>query len=97
MTEGNISLNYTPCWVYISEKKKSAGLLQVGYCRTLPIMLTHTAEDNLLYYRQFSTLGDGLGHKLLLEDLSTDSLYLTIRSVCRGKLKEVKQNFNNLL
>ena len=81
MEDGTIPLDCRPCWVYVSEAKSGAGQLQVGYSRTLPGMLAGTGEHRLLYYRQFSTISDGLGHKLLLEELSTESLLLTIRVV----------------
>lgn len=92
MEDGIISLCCTPCWVYVSEKKNPAGQLRVGYCRTLPVMLAHTAEDSLLYYRQFSTLSDGLGHKLLLEELSSQSLYLTIQSI-NPEMRDLHDDF----
>ncbi|MDF9828900.1 hypothetical protein [Parabacteroides sp. PF5-6] len=87
-----ISLQSTPCWVYIAEKEKSAEGLQVGFCRSLPVMLERTGHDKLLYYRQFSTPTDALGHKLLLEELSGESLQLTISSI-NPEMRDLHNDF----
>ncbi|MDH6314242.1 hypothetical protein M2137_003041 [Parabacteroides sp. PFB2-10] len=82
----------SPCWVFICRGNEEEHRLQIGFSRTLPQMLAQSIGKSLLYYRQFPSLDDGLAHKLLLKNLSGDSLLQRILRT-NAQLKNLLQEF----
>lgn len=75
MIDGTNIFTYTNCWVYILREKPEAKGMEIAYALSLKDLLHHARNANLLYYRQFNQVSEAMGHKLLLENLSPDSLY----------------------
>ncbi|MDH6344301.1 hypothetical protein M2480_003188 [Parabacteroides sp. PFB2-12] len=82
----------SPCWVFIYREDEKAYRLQIGFSRGLPQMLAQSIGKTLLYYRQFPSTDDGLAHKLLLENLSSDSLHQRILRT-NAQLNNLLQEF----
>ena len=77
MKRASIPIN-TRCWVYIlldTETKKQ----QIEYTINLSGKLHHSPNTALIYYRLFDNVLDALAHKLLLEELSPQSVESIIR------------------
>lgn len=79
------------CWIYISQDL-AGSTLHIGYAHDLVAMLEELGEKQLLFYRQFAHLTDGLGHKLLLEKLGEESLRHTIRRL-NPEMRDLKEDF----
>lgn len=74
MKDKFIPYDNQPCWVSVYARREQCAHYCIGFDLTLPQMLARQPEMRLLYYRQFVNLADGLAHKLLLEQLSADSI-----------------------
>lgn len=66
------------CWVYIT-RKAEGNSRQIKYTVDLNSKLHGIQDAALIYYRSFDNVMDALGHKLLLENLSTQSVDCIIR------------------
>ena len=68
--------NNTICWVYIyTDGKKAEGSFRIAYHLDLREEMKRLSGDaKLISFRRFHNIADALGHKLLLEHLSRDSL-----------------------
>jgi len=78
MIDGASILTYTNCWVYILQKKEETKNPEIAYTISFKDLLRQCRDAELLYYRQFNQMTEAMGHKLLLENLSADSLYVYI-------------------
>lgn len=67
----------TICWVYITRTPRTDELF-ICYTLNLADELARNPHLILLYYRRFENIHDAIGHKLLLEQLSTASVSLII-------------------
>ena len=79
MIDGANIFTHTNCWVYILQQKQAPKALRIAFAMTAKEMLHQTSPAELLYYRQFTQVSEAMGHKLLLENLSADSLYSCIQ------------------
>lgn len=68
----------TRCWVYIIRNTDGKGR-QIKYTVNLNGRLHRLQNADLIYYRLFDNVLDALAHKLLLEELSPQSVDSIIR------------------
>jgi len=83
------------CWVFIARDNDVPRQLHIGMATDLPQLLQDNAEREILYYRQFSTTIEGLGHKLFLVNVENETLWQTIRGM-NPTGRDLKEEFNQL-
>jgi len=81
------------CWVYITCERLPSPLFHIGAAMDLPQLLNENSERELLYYRQFPNMLDGMAHKLLLAKMNEESLKLLIRGMNPG-MRDLNKDFN---
>ncbi|WP_277465450.1 hypothetical protein [Parabacteroides sp. PF5-6] len=91
---GNLFIN-TNCWIYILRQRQTPGTMRITFSLMAKEMLQHAPQADLLYYRQFTQVAEALAHKLLLENLSTNSLYSYIQHI-NPEMKDLNTDFGVL-
>ncbi|MDL2255397.1 hypothetical protein LJC44_05050 [Parabacteroides sp. OttesenSCG-928-G06] len=74
-------LYYDYCWVFVSREKHSPQQLYIGTAADLPQLFRDNTNREILYYRQFATTAEGMGHKLFLTHVKEETLWHTIRGM----------------
>lgn len=67
------------CWVYVTRNIQPDQELHIGIAANLPALLIESKDKEILYFRQFASTLDALAHKLLLTNVSSETLYRMIR------------------
>lgn len=80
------------CWVFITRDNQLPKLLYIGMAADLPQMFQKNAEREILYYRQFSTTAEGIGHKMYLGHVGNETLWHTIRGMNPG-MRDLRKDF----
>lgn len=76
-----ITLCNNYCWVFITRENTPRQQLYIGLAVNLPQVFREQPERDILYYRQFATTAEGLGHKLYLAQVEKTTLWQTIRGM----------------
>lgn len=87
----NLFMNIN-CWVYILQQRQASGAMRITFALTAKEMLREAEYAELVYYRQFTQVAEAMGHKLLLENLSPDSLYSYITQT-NPEMKNLNEEF----
>ncbi|MDH6312682.1 hypothetical protein M2137_001457 [Parabacteroides sp. PFB2-10] len=81
MRSKRITPCYDYCWVFITREKHSPQHIYIGMVANLPQLFRDNADKDILYYRQFATTVEGIGHKLFLSHIKEETLWHTIRGM----------------
>lgn len=87
----NLFIN-TNCWVYILRQRQKPDTVRITFSLKAKEMLQQGDLADLVYYRQFTQVAEALAHKLLLENLSIDSLYSYIQHI-NPEMKDLNTDF----
>ncbi|MDF9831604.1 hypothetical protein [Parabacteroides sp. PF5-6] len=79
------------CWIYIYMEPTDLKP-RIRYADEVPRMLHELGDRFLLFYRQFPYLNDGLGYKLVLENMDKELLRHTIRRF-NPEMRDLKEDF----
>lgn len=81
------------CWIYIY-MNDATSTFSIRYADAVPRMLKELGDQSLLFYRQFPYISDGLGYKLILENMDAYALQHTIHRF-NPELRDLKEDFQN--